>query len=118
MSSFAAAKKVEHVTDPFSQKTLSFYKIPKYERNQIVENIINYTEGDLNKLTPEIAKTAVKAIIISGSIIAAVPIARKLRYGYGLYVKIRKNQLMVFTTVAQLQTMVSARLKLLAESNK
>lgn len=81
------------------------------DQDSIVDNLVTYTKGDPKKVTPELAKTAVKAIVHSpGSTVAGVPEIKPIRNNdFALYIPVR-NQPPAYVTGQTLQELVAARI--------
>lgn len=85
-------------------RTVPFFKVSQADRNRALENMRLYTGGDPTKLTSDLAVTAFKSLIGSGSQIVAVPRVVSAQFGPTLRISVKDLKVPAFVSLAQLRS--------------
>lgn len=92
-------------------KTLPFFRIPQKDRDELLEKIVEFSDGDLNKIDARIVKTAVKSLAHKpGCVIVDKPEVVLEKYGETLLIPIKNQPLPVIVSVSFLRQAISKRL--------
>lgn len=87
-----------------SDRTVPYFKVRTETQKKAISNMITITDGDLEKLDSEIAKTAFKSLIGDGtSGISSVPRVVPGPYGPTLRIPIKDSPFPAFTSLEYLK---------------
>lgn len=97
--------------DNAGSSTVSFCRIPKKDREDLLGKIIEFTEGDVNKVDAKIIKTAVKSMVSQPDCsIAGKPLVVSEKYGDTLHIPVKNCPLPAIVSVKYIQDIIARKL--------